>query len=331
MNKLYPLKFKPILKEKIWGGQKIKQVLGKKANQLSNVGESWELSGVDPEVSVALNGYLKGNTLNELIEVYMGDMVGDKVFEQFGDQFPLLIKFIDAKDDLSIQVHPADEVALERHQSFGKTEMWYVMQADEGSRLISGFKDDVTCEQYLEHLNNHTLSDILASHEVNTGDVFFIPAGRVHAIGAGILLAEIQQTSDITYRIYDFDRRDDKGNLRELHTDDALDVIDFTGVKDAKIHYQAANAIPVPLVKCDYFVTNLLDIDGPLVLDYYRLDSFVVLVCVEGSVELLSNEGDAVSLALGETVLIPAELKNITLVPNGKARLLEVYVPSDES
>jgi len=226
MEGLYPLKFTPIYKDKIWGGNKIKSVLNKDFGGLPNCGESWELSGVDGNVSVVSNGYLAGNTLEELLEVYMGDLAGDEVYEHFGNEFPLLIKFIDANDDLSIQVHPNDEMAAERHNSYGKTEMWYVLQADKGSKLQSGFNQQVDQEKYLEKLEKTELTDILNFEEVTAGDVFFIPAGRVHAIGRGILLAEIQQTSDITYRIYDYDRRDDKGNPRELHTDLALDAID---------------------------------------------------------------------------------------------------------
>jgi mannose-6-phosphate isomerase len=326
MNNLYPLVFKPILKDKIWGGQKLTQLLGKKAPNLPNIGESWELSGVDNNISVVTNGFLKDNNLNELIEIYMGDMVGDKIYEKFGTQFPLLIKFIDATDDLSIQVHPNDEVAMERHDSYGKTEMWYIMQADKGARLISGFRTEVTCESYLKHLEEKKLSDILGYHEVSPGDVFFMPAGRVHAIGAGIMLAEIQQTSDITYRIYDFDRVDDKGNPRELHTDQALDVIDYQKLDEPKMTYKPAVNKPVEVVSCEYFTTNVLDLNSPMVMDYYHLDSFVIYICVDGAFEISGEAFEKLTISTGQTVLIPSECKQFLLSPIEKTRLLEVYI-----
>src|SRR3972149_1007896 len=199
MSHLYPLKFKPIFKDKIWGGDKIKTLLNKDFSPLPNCGESWEISGVQDEISVVSNGFLIGNNLQELIEIYMGDLVGDQVYQKYGIEFPLLIKFIDAHDDLSIQVHPNDKLAMQRHNAYGKTEMWYIIDADRGAKLISGFNTEVTKDAYIKHLENNTLNLILNYEEVKAGDVFFMPAGRVHAIGKGILLTEIQQTSDITY------------------------------------------------------------------------------------------------------------------------------------
>jgi len=237
MHQLYPLKFKPLLKERIWGGDKLKTILGKQG-KCATCGESWEISAVEKNVSVVENGFLKNNNLQEIIEIYMGDLVGDKIFDKFGLEFPLLIKFIDANDDLSIQVHPNDKLAHERHQSNGKTEMWYVMDANKDSALISGFNKQISTEEYVNHLNGKTLKDILNRQPVKQGDVFFIPAGRVHAIGAGILLAEIQQTSDITYRIYDWDRVDANGKHRELHTDLALDAINYKYSEDVKTAYE---------------------------------------------------------------------------------------------
>lgn len=326
MDGLYPLKFTPIYKDKIWGGNKIKSLLNKDFGNLPNCGESWELSGVEGNVSVVSNGFLAGNSLDELIEVYMGDLVGDHIFDAYGDEFPLLIKFIDANDDLSIQVHPDDEMASERHNSFGKTEMWYVVQADRGSKLQSGFNQQVDQAKYLEKLEKVELTDILNFEEVAAGDVFFIPAGRVHAIGKGILLAEIQQTSDITYRIYDYDRRDDKGNLRELHTDLALDAIDYTLHPEYKTKYEPKLNESVELVSCKYFTTNVLTLDQAVEKDYNKLDSFVIYICLDGEVQIETESGSE-SVRKGETVLIPASIENVRLKPvSASTKLLEVYI-----
>lgn len=326
MEGLYPLKFTPIYKDKIWGGNKIRSVLNKDFGNLPNCGESWELSGIDGNVSVVSNGYLAGNSIEELIEVYMGDLVGDQLFDVFGTEFPLLIKFIDANDDLSIQVHPDDEMAAERHNSNGKTEMWYVIQADKGSKLQSGFNQEVDQEKYLDKLNKVELTEILNFEEVISGDVFFIPAGRVHAIGKGILLAEIQQTSDITYRIYDYNRRDDKGNLRELHTELALDAIDYTLYPEYKAKYQPQTNESVELVSCEYFTTNLLEINQPIEKDYNKLDSFVIYMCLDGEASIETESGNE-SVVKGETILIPASIENVLLKPvTTSVKLLEVYV-----
>ena len=302
MEGLYPLKFTPIYKDKIWGGNKLKTVLNKDFGDLPNCGESWELSGVEDNVSVVSNGLLAGNSLEELIEIYMGDLVGDQVFENFGIEFPLLIKFIDANDDLSIQVHPDDKMSKERHNAFGKTEMWYVLQADAGSKLQSGFNQEVDQDKYLFKLEHNELTDILNFEEVAAGDVYFIPAGRVHAIGKGILLAEIQQTSDVTYRIYDYDRRDDQGNPRELHTELALDAIDYALLPEYKTHYETKLNESVELVKCNYFTTNLLDLDGVVEKDYIKLDSFVIFICLEGEVNIETESGSE-TIQKGETIL----------------------------
>lgn len=327
-RKLYPLKFAPILKQRLWGGTKLNTVLRKETGTASDIGESWELSGVPGDVSVVSNGFLKGNSLNELMEIYMSELVGDKVFEKYGNEFPLLIKFIDANDVLSIQVHPDDTLARKRHDSFGKTEMWYVMQADKGSRLISGFKKDTDKKEYLKALESNKLDDLLASHEVETGDVFYIPAGRVHAIGKGILLAEIQQTSDVTYRIYDFDRRDAEGNSRELHTAQALDAIDFSGGGKYRTQYESKENEVTPIVESPYFVTSLIDLHGhELKKDIYNFDSFVILMCVEGNAEIIYHEGRKEPLQTGETVLIPAELKEFSIKAEEKCKLLEVHMP----
>ncbi len=325
MNNLYPLKFEPILLDKIWGGKKLRDVL-KKSNAGESAGESWEISSVDGNISVVADGFLKGNNIQELIEVYMGDLIGDSVYEKFGLEFPLLIKFIDANDDLSIQVHPDDEIASERHGSFGKSEMWYVMQAEKGAKLISGFRKKVNKEQYIDSLNENKIPDLLKAEEVSEGDVFFIPAGRVHAIGSGILLAEIQQTSDVTYRIFDFNRKDKDGKTRDLHTDQALDVIDFTSKSSYKTQYEKAVNKSIELESCPYFTTNLMHFTTPVEKDYNFIDSFVILICTQGRVEIRYKENQKMMIEKGETVLLPAELKSINLTPTEESKLLEVYI-----
>ncbi|WP_066630427.1 type I phosphomannose isomerase catalytic subunit [Labilibacter marinus] len=321
---LYPIKFNPILKDKIWGGNKLKSILNKESN-LNNLGESWELSSVEGNISVVANGFLAGNDLEEIIEVYMADMVGEKVYQKFGTEFPLLFKFIDANDDLSIQVHPDDVLSKERHNAYGKTEMWYVLQAEDKSQLVSGFVKPSSKKEYLEAFNNGKLMSLLKSHEVKEGDTFFIPAGDIHAIGAGVLLAEIQQTSDITYRIYDYDRKDDAGNTRELHTDLALDAIDFKDTND-KIAYNRTKDEAVNLAACPYFVTNILDLTEAFDRDVYLLNSFVVYMCVEGSAKIICANGESETIVKGETILIPAAIDNVKVEPKGEAKLLEVYI-----
>jgi mannose-6-phosphate isomerase len=326
MEGLYPLKFAPIYKEKIWGGNKIKTILNKDFGDLPNCGESWELSGVEGNVSVVSNGFLAGNTIEELIEIYMGDLVGDRVFETFGIEFPLLIKFIDANDDLSIQVHPDDQLSKERHNAFGKTEMWYVLQADKGAKLQSGFNQQVDEDRYLFKLEHNELTDILNFEEVSAGDVFFIPAGRVHAIGKGILLAEIQQTSDITYRIFDYNRCDKEGNPRELHTELSLAAIDYTLFPEYKTKYEPKPNESVELASCKYFTTNTLELTTTIEKDYNKLDSFVIYMCLEGELQIETESGSE-SVQKGDTILIPASIENVVLKPtSGLVKLLEVYI-----
>lgn len=326
MNLLYPLKFKPIYKEKIWGGTKINTILNKNISKLKDCGESWEISGVTESISIVKNGFLKNNNLQEIVEVYMGDILGDKVYEKFGDEFPLLIKFIDANDNLSIQVHPNDELARQRHYANGKTEMWYIISADKDSQLISGFNKEINKEIYLKHLANNTLTEILNFEKVKSGDVFFIPSGRVHAIGKGILLAEIQQTSDVTYRIFDWNRKDANGKSRELHTELALDALDFSHYDNYKTKYATKINDSSNLINCQYFTTNLLEFDKEIEKDYNLLDSFVIYMCLEGSYTIEYNENDKIKIIKGETVLLPAVLENISLIPDKKTKLLEVYI-----
>ena len=311
---------------KIWGGEKIRTILDKDFGNLPNCGESWEISTIEGNVSVVNNGFLAGNSLEELVEVYMGDLVGDKVFDKFGTEFPLLIKFIDANDDLSVQVHPDDELALKRHQSFGKTEMWYVVHADEGAKLNSGFNKPIDPSQYLEALSSGKIIDILNFTEVKAGDVFFMPAGRVHAIGKGIVVAEIQQTSDITYRIFDFNRKDSNGNERELHNGIALEAIDFTWQPDYRTNYKIDRNKSSEVVANQYFNTSILEFDKEIHKDIYHLDSFVIYICVEGEYEIGWEEGTE-RVKKGETILVPASLSQYRLKPLcNVAKLLEVHV-----
>ena len=318
--KLYPLQFEPILKDRIWGGTKLKTYLNKPiASEIT--GESWEISTVENDVSIIANGVFKGKSLNELINDFPEQVLGTKVFEQFGKQFPLLFKYLDAREDLSIQVHPNDELAARRHNSFGKTEMWYVMQADDEARLIVGFKEKSSSEEYIKHLENKTLLSILDTKKVKKGDVFFLETGTVHAIGAGTVIAEIQQTSDITYRLYDFDRVDANGNTRELHVDLALEAINYDKVEAQKEYLKIENTSN-EVVDCSYFTTNFIPLNGNLNVNKNQ-NSFTVYMCVDGDFELILNE-EKYSYKKGDTVLIPASLTDFQL--SGKGSLLEIYI-----
>ncbi|MDO3644288.1 type I phosphomannose isomerase catalytic subunit [Mucilaginibacter sp. L3T2-6] len=325
MSALYPLKFKTIFKDKIWGGQKIKTYLHKDFGSLPNCGETWEISGVKSDVSVVNGGALDGESLADLLERFKGELVGEKVYAHFGNVFPLLVKFIDANDDLSIQVHPNDELAKKRHNSFGKTEMWYVIESDPGSTLISGFNKETNEQEYLDKLNSGHIMDILNREDANAGDVFFLPAGRVHTIGKGLLIAEIQQTSDITYRIYDFDRVDDKGHKRELHTEEALAAIDYKHYPEYKTKYQPEKDETVQLVSCPYFTTSILDFDKSTSKDYSDLDSFIIYVCFEGGFTLKAN-GEEYPVKVGDCILLPKVIEKVELVTSNGFKILESYI-----
>ncbi|WP_448702586.1 type I phosphomannose isomerase catalytic subunit [Mucilaginibacter sp. AW1-3] len=322
---LYPLKFKSIFKDKIWGGQKIRTYLGKDFGSLPNCGETWEISGVKTDVSVVDGGALNGESLADLLEQYQAELVGKKVYDHFGNIFPLLVKFIDANDWLSVQVHPNDELAKKRHNSFGKTEMWYIIESDPGSTLISGFNQQIDEKTYVEKLNSGHLMDILNKETANADDVFFLPAGRVHTIGKGLLLAEIQQTSDITYRIYDFDRVDDKGNKRELHTQEALAALDYKVYPDYKTIYTPAKNEDVHLVTCPYFTTNVMDFTHGTTKDYSNLDSFVIHVCVAGAYTLVCN-GESYEVKMGECILLPKVINQVELKTTEGFKILESYI-----
>ena len=322
---MYPLKFELILKQTLWGGDKI--ISFKQLNDTrTEVGESWEISAVEGSESIVAEGPDKGMTLTEVLSKYREELLGEANYARFGVKFPLLVKFIDARQDLSIQVHPSDELAKKRHNSMGKTEMWYVIGADKGAKLRSGFSEQITPKEYKDRVYNNTITEVLQEYDIQPGDVFFLPAGRVHSIGAGAFIAEIQQTSDVTYRIYDFDRKDSKGNARELHTDLAREAINFEVLDDYRTQYDVVENEPIELVACPYFTTSLYDMTEEITCDYSELDSFVIFVCVEGSCTLYDNEKNEVSFKAGETVLMPASTQEVTIVPNGKVKLLETYV-----
>jgi mannose-6-phosphate isomerase len=322
MIKWYPIKFTPIFKEKIWGGSKLKEILNKET-ELEKIGESWEISSVDENISEVSSGIFKGKTLTQLIEKYKQEIVGNSVYNTFGNNFPLLIKFIDAETDLSVQLHPNDVLAKKRHNSFGKTEMWYVMQRDECSRLVLGFKNGITASDYKKHLKEKTLPGILNDVMVNPGDAFFIQTGTVHAIGAGILLAEIQQTSDITYRVFDWDRVDNEGKSRRLHKREAFDAINF-GFKGEKMVFDKIENQSNQMVSCNYFTTNYLHINEDKEINNKDKDSFVVYMCIEGEAVFSGYEFEE-HISLGETVLIPNALKEFDIKTNN-IKLLEVFI-----
>lgn len=319
---LYPLKFNPILKERIWGGNKLISVLNKETS-LTNVGESWEVSDVEGDTSIISNGELKGISLKELQKKLKADLIGENNYKIFQDKFPILIKFIDAKQDLSIQLHPNDELAVKRHNSFGKTEMWYVMQADDEAKLIVDFNQKMNKEKYLHHLNNKTLPEVLNFETVKSGDTYFIEVGRVHAIGAGVMLAEIQQTSDLTYRLYDWDRLDANGNSRELHVDLALDAIDFDMPDNFKVDYDKTQNETNQMVSCSYFTTNYLELTKSIEKQN-NYDSFLIYICVDGDATIESDDFSE-TIKKGETVLLPAAIKNFKITTDS-CKLLEVYV-----
>lgn len=316
----YPMQFAPIFKDRIWGGTKLKTVLNKSISS-HFTGESWELSAVEGDVSIVINGILQGKLLTELIADFPIDILGTKVYQRFGKQFPLLFKYLDAKQDLSIQVHPNDALAKKRHQSFGKTEMWYVMDAEASSRIIVGFKSKSNPEEYLENLKNKSILTLLDSINVRSGDAFFLNTGTVHAIGAGLVIAEIQQTSDVTYRLYDFDREDAKGNKRELHIDLALEAINYDKVSSKKDYLKVPN-ISNEIANCSYFTTNFIPLNNSMVM-HKNGESFTVFMCVSGTFEI---EIDKIKhkYSIGDTVLIPACILYFNLI--GTASLLEIYI-----
>ena len=320
---MYPFKFKPIFKDKLWGGSRLRTILNKDIPS-DSCGESWEISGLQANVSIVENGELAGEDLRGLIKKFKGDLLGTKIYQRFGNEFPLLIKFLDANKNLSIQVHPDDKLAQKRGEEMGKTEMWYVLKAQPEAVLVSGFNRPLNQQEYLNYFENGKLEEILNIEKVKKGDVFFIPAGRVHTIGKGILLAEIQQTSGTTYRIYDYNRVDADGKQRELHTQEALEAIDYQFHDQYKTEH--TNQKEALLADCPYFTTNLLSIEELTHKNYQNLDSFVIYICVEGEIKIQYGQ-TTISLKLGESVLIPASLTEIQLIPLEKEnKILEVFI-----
>ncbi|MCI5813951.1 MAG: type I phosphomannose isomerase catalytic subunit [Prevotella sp.] len=318
-----PLKFNALLKQTLWGGDKIipfKHL----SDKLENVGESWEISGVKGNETLVAEGEFAGQSLNDVVIALKADLVGKANYERFGNEFPLLIKFIDARQDLSIQVHPTDEIAQKQGKDRGKTEMWYIMDSDPDAKLYSGLKKEITPEQYKEMVENDTICDALAQYAVKEGDCFFLPAGRIHAIGTGCFLAEIQQTSDVTYRIYDFKRKDKDGNYRQLHTKEAAECINYTVENNYRTEYVPVKNQGIALVSCPYFSTAVYDLDEPMTLDYSELDSFVILIGMKGSGTVTDGEGNTLTLNAGESMLVPATTQ--TLKVEGTVKFLETYV-----
>ena len=323
---MYPLKFEDIFKTVVWGGEKIAPFKGVQTDQ-HNIGESWELSGVKGNESVVANGPLAGHTITELACQYKEVLLGKKVYEATGTEFPLLIKFIDARDDLSVQVHPDDTLAGARHNgSKGKTEMWYVVQADEGAHLMAGLSRQTTPQEYESKVNDNTVTEILKDYKVREGDTFFIPAGRVHSIGKGCFIAEIQQTSDITYRIYDFGRLGLDGKPRELHTELAKDAIDYTVLDDYRTHYPQVTDSENTLVSCKYFTTSLFDLSQSVTKDIASLDSFLIAICIDGQGTISDGHGNTIQIRKGETILLPADSLSATFTPEGSMKLLACHL-----
>ena len=325
MNRLYPLKFNPIYKEKIWGGEKIKNILKKDVPSMPHCGESWEISAIEGNVSTVLEGKLQGKDLKTIIILYKELLLGKKIYKKYGDEFPLLIKFIDATQDLSLQVHPNDELAKKRHNGSGKSEMWYIMQADMDAKIVTGFNRDMDKEKFLDYFGKGKIMSVLNTESVQEGDVFYLPAGRIHYIGTGCFLIEIQQSSDYTYRIYDFDRTDENGNKRELHLEDALEAMDYKTYPTYRTLYQNIRNEPIHLLKSPYFTVNKIHSDQNIDRDYHYLDSFVIYVCMSGDGNLMWDGGE-LYFKTGDVILLPACIKKVTLETTWGFSFLETYI-----
>lgn len=298
-------KFEPLIKQMIWGS------------------ESWQISGVAGSETIVACGEDKGKTLNQIVKEQKENLIGEENYQRFGDEFPLLIKFIDAKRDLSIQVHPNDEIAKKHGKSHGKTEMWYALDCASDAKLYCGLKKEITPAEYKAMVDNDTITDALACYEVKEDDVFYIPAGRIHAIGGGCKVAEIQQTSDVTYRIYDYKRKDKDGNYRELHTEKAAESIDYSVQANYRTKYQPTKNEGVLIAECPYFTTAIYDLTEPMTLDYSELDSFVILIAVKGQGTIIAD-GEELDFAKGDTILLPATTGEVKI--KGEVKFLETFV-----
>ena len=319
MDLLYPIKFTPQSKYRIWGGDSLKTKYGKPFKN-DKIGESWEISTVPNSISRVSNGFLKGKRLDELIKTYKSRLVGEYIYKKHNIKFPILVKLIDAKEKLSIQTHPDDKISKIRHSSTGKTEFWYIMDSKKNSQIVLGFKKGITKKIYKKHILKGTIDQIVEYKSINSGDCYLINPGQIHAIGKGIILAEIQQTSDVTYRIYDYNRIDVNGKKRELHTDLAEDVIDFENRDNCNLNNKKSNN----LVNSKYFKINILNISKELILDFNKIDSFSIFICIEGELKYFEKNNSG-TLLMGSSILIPAEINKIIL--NGeKVKLLHVYM-----
>jgi mannose-6-phosphate isomerase len=325
MSILYPLKFKPIFVEKLWGGEKIGKILSKQIDFKKKIGESWEICGLTESISIVNNGILSGSSMQELIDNYSVELLGNKVYEKFKNEFPLLIKFIDAQEILSVQVHPDDEFANRNYGKNGKNEMWYIVEAEKNAQIVCGFNKKINKDEFIKCLNSNVLDKVLNKENAVEGDVFFIPAKRIHAIGEGVLLAEIQQSSDLTFRVYDWDRIDLNGTKRDLHTDLAIKVLDFELRLDYKTKYNKKLNSTIELTSNQYFTTNLIWIDNNIERDYSKIDSFVIYICVKGSCNIIFGEGSE-RIDFGQVILLPAVIKKIILQTDIECKILEVYI-----
>lgn len=316
---LYPLKFKPVYKEKVWGGNKIAKIKNEPGIP-EKCGESWEISGVQGDLSVVSEGVLKDNNIQELTEIFMGDLVGDKIFKKYGIEFPLLIKIIDATEDLSVQVHPGDEFAKKQHNAFGKTEAWYMLETDKNAKIVYGFNDNISQYEFLEKVKNNQVPDIVNHVPVSQGEVFEIPAGTIHATGKGVLLLEVQQTSDVTYRIFDYNRKE----KRELHIDLASEVLNYSKTEEREITFSRKPDQSNRILVNEFFTMNFLPLMNIVVKDFGKIDSFIIYFCTNGKI-LFDYAGQTYSLSKGETILIPAMINEIKIIPETYSELIEIH------
>ncbi|MGN0238156.1 MAG: type I phosphomannose isomerase catalytic subunit [Lepagella sp.] len=316
-------KFEPILKPTIWGGNKIFSYRGEESQE-SNIGESWLISGLEGEETRVSEGGDKGLTVSELLQKYGTTLTGKSADSGESTRFPLLVKLIDSNSDLSVQVHPDDATAISHGYENGKSEMWYIIDAAPGARIANGFSREVTPQEYDHLIETGKIEEVLNYTDVNRGEIYYIPAGRVHSICAGCLLVEVQQTSGVTYRIYDYNRKDDEGNYRKLHTDEARESIRFDDQDGKSLGYAVRVNVPVNVIRSDHFTVNILDVDREMIRDYREADTFRILVLIEGKAEI-ESQGEMTRLKQGEMVLIPASADNITIRPEGNIRMLETY------
>ena len=325
--KYYPLLFLPYFHNVVWGGNQLRPYKGLEPSD-EPIGESWEVSAVPTSTSIIANGELKGKDLISVINERPDAILGKKVNEKYDGKLPLLVKFIDAKRDLSIQVHPNDEMAMREHGKMGKSEMWYVIKADVGAHLYAGFKEEITPLEYQKRVENGTITEVLADHQVKAGDVFYLPAGRVHAICGGILLAEVQQSSDVTYRIFDYNRPGIDGKPRELHTELAGKALDYHVVDNYRTEYEDSSNRAVQIIDSPYFSVRVMEVSKPFHRDLKKYDSFIITMCIEGDCKIrVRSNGEEILLKQGNSTLIPAAIADYDVIPqNGNTRILDAFI-----